>query len=277
MPETKVNGCTLWYELKGEGEYLLQIGGAGFAHENFGLVTEQMAEEFNVIDFDLRGYGLSERPEQEYSMELWADDIAALFDDIGIKSAHVHGTSMGGMVALALAARHPQKVNKMILSCAMAYGDTTQNAHMDVWKALAQAYGMGGEPLAQLIATHCLSRKFLDSSEGLPTVENIRQVLERNCSVPVFCSALDAVKKVDFRGDVPKIRQETLVMDGDEDILTPLDQGPSGAGNRWLAENLPNGELYIVKGSAHTNLMEMPDLSARVCIAFLKGEALPVE
>src|SRR4051794_34342601 len=84
MPDVTVNGCRIWYELKGSGDYLLQIGGAGFAHENFGFVTEDMARHFQVIEFDLRGYGLSERPEQAYSMDVWADDIAGLLDAIGV-------------------------------------------------------------------------------------------------------------------------------------------------------------------------------------------------
>ena len=76
MAHCTVRGCQLWYQISGGGDYLLQIGGAGFAHENFALVTDSMTEHFSVIEFDLRGYGLSERPVQAYSMEVWADDIA---------------------------------------------------------------------------------------------------------------------------------------------------------------------------------------------------------
>ena len=159
MADAQINGARIWYEVHGEGEdYLLQIGGAGFAHENFGFVTDKMTPHFKVIEFDLRGYGLSERPEQEYSMELWADDIKALFDAIGVERAHVHGTSMGGMVALAFAGRYPERVDGLVLDCASAKSDFMARAHWEVWKQLAQAYGMGGEPLALEIATKCLSR-----------------------------------------------------------------------------------------------------------------------
>jgi pimeloyl-ACP methyl ester carboxylesterase len=271
MPNVDVNGTTLWYEFRGEGEYLLQIGGAGFAHENFGFVTEEMAKHFKVIEFDLRGYGLSARPVQVYSMEEWADDIAALFDAIGVEKAHVHGTSMGGIVAIALAHRHPDKIDKLILDCPVAKGDDTANHNMDVWKALAEAYGMGGKPLAQLIATQCLSRGFLDTPQGGETVKVIAEVLERNCSVEVFTAACDAIKAMDLREALPKITAETLVMVGDQDILTPLDQGPKGAGGRYIAEHIPGAELYIIEGSGHTNLMEEPELSSRVVIDFLQG------
>ncbi|MCY4088289.1 MAG: alpha/beta fold hydrolase [Actinomycetia bacterium] len=123
MADATVNGCRLWYDLRGEGTHLLQIGGAGFAHENFGFVTDGMAKAFTVIDFDLRGYGLSERPEQPYSMDVWADDAAALLEAIGVEQAHVHGTSMGGIVAIRLAAKHPERVYGLVLDCTAAKSD----------------------------------------------------------------------------------------------------------------------------------------------------------
>ena len=166
MADAQINGARIWYEVHGEGEdYLLQIGGAGFAHENFGFVTDKMTPHFIPSSSILRGYGLS-ASEQEYSMEVWADDIKGLFDAIGVERAHVHGTSMGGMVALAFAGRYPELVDGLVLDCASAKSDFMARAHWEVWKQLAQAYGMGGEPLALEIATKCLSRRFLDTRPG---------------------------------------------------------------------------------------------------------------
>ena len=273
MPDITVNGCRLWYEFKGSGDYLLQIGGAGFAHENFGFVTEDMAKHFTVIDFDLRGYGLSERPVQKYTMEVWADDVAALLDATGVERAHVHGTSMGGMVAIKLAGKYPEKVDGLVLDCTAAKSDFMCRARFEVWKALARAYGMGSRELALELATQALSRPFLDTPRGPEVVDVIQQVLERNCSVPVFCAACDAMIEMDLTSDLPKITAPTLVMDGDVDILTPLDQGPDGIGNRAIAQLIPTAELYVIESCAHTNLMEEPELSTQVVVDFLKRVA----
>jgi pimeloyl-ACP methyl ester carboxylesterase len=130
VADAHINGARIWYEVRGEGEdYLLQIGGAGFAHENFGFVTDAMTPHFKVIEFDLRGYGLSERPEQEYSMDLWADDINWLFDAIGVERAHVHGTSMGGMVALVCGRCGAHR--RLVLDCAST-SPTSWLAHWEV-------------------------------------------------------------------------------------------------------------------------------------------------
>ncbi len=269
MPDATLNNCRIWYELKGSGDYLLQIGGAGFAHENFGFATDEMARHFTVIDFDLRGYGLSERPSQTYSMDVWADDVAAFLDHLGVERTHVHGTSMGGMVAMRLASKYPDRVAGLVLDCTCAKCDFMARSRFEVWKALASAYGMGSRELALELATQALSRGFLDSPAGPPVVDTIQEVLERNCSVDVFCGACDAMIEMDLSDDLARITASTLVMDGDEDILTPLDQGPEGVGNRAIADAIPGAELYVVEGCAHTNLMEQPELSSEIVVNFL--------
>lgn len=271
MAEATVNGCRIWYELRGSGRHLLQIGGAGFGHENFGFVTDAMAESFTVIDFDLRGYGLSERPEQRYSMDVWADDAADLLDAIGVEATHVHGTSMGGMVAMRLAAKYPERVNGLVVGCASAKSDFMSRARKEVWKALAQTYGMGSRELALELATQALSRDFLDSRRGPEVVDTIQQVLDRNCSVSVFCAACDAIAELDLSDDLPRIKAPTLVMDGDLDVLTPLEQGPDGIGSRAIAEAVPGAELYVIEGCGHANLLEAPELSTEVVVRFLQA------
>jgi pimeloyl-ACP methyl ester carboxylesterase len=120
LPHLTRNGCRLWYDVKGEGDDLLQIGGAGFAHMNFSAVTDRMAEHFRVIEVDQRGNGFSDRPDEKYTIEGWADDMAAVLDGIGVERAFVHGTSTGGMIAIKLAAKYPEKVRALILGATAA-------------------------------------------------------------------------------------------------------------------------------------------------------------
>jgi len=66
----RVNGVELWYEVTGEGEPVIQIHGAGFGHFNFAPATAHLARHFQVVDYDMRGYGQSDRPVQRYDMEV---------------------------------------------------------------------------------------------------------------------------------------------------------------------------------------------------------------
>src|SRR5580765_4964103 len=91
----QVNGVELWYQVSGEGEPVVQIHGAGFGHFNFAPATPVLSERFKVIDYDMRGYGQSDRPVQDYDMEVWADDVAGLLDALeisrGARARHLDG------------------------------------------------------------------------------------------------------------------------------------------------------------------------------------------
>ncbi|MGD9985472.1 alpha/beta fold hydrolase [Pseudonocardia sp.] len=270
MSHARVNDCNIWYEITGSGTPLLQIGGSGFAHENFAPVSGRMAEHFQVIDFDLRGYGGSDRPEQHYDMEVWADDCAALIDALGFDAVHVHGTSMGGMVAMKLAAKYPQKLRGLILSCTAARCDRMFASNLLVQKALAEAYGMGSEPLALAMSAGALSAAFLDTPDGAATATTIREVLERNCSLSVFRAAVDAIVAMDLSADLDRITAPTLVVCGDVDLLGGLDPGPSGIGNREISQRIPGAELAVMEGVGHANMLESPDESVRIMVDFLE-------
>ena len=115
-----VNGVSLWHRITGEGEPVVQIHGAGFGHFNFDPATPELSKQFRVVDYDMRGYGQSDKPLQHYDMEVWADDLAGLMDALGIEQAHVHGTSMGGMIAIVFAGKYPERTTSVVINCAAA-------------------------------------------------------------------------------------------------------------------------------------------------------------
>src|SRR5260370_2294794 len=116
----QVSGVDVWSEVWGEGEPVVQIQGAGFGHFNFAPATPELAKRFRVVDFDMRGYGRSDRPVQHYDMEVWADDVAGLLDALDIPEAHIHGTSMGGMIAIVFAGKYPERTASVVINCAAA-------------------------------------------------------------------------------------------------------------------------------------------------------------
>ncbi len=274
MSEVMVDGCRIWYEVAGEGETMLHIGGAGFGHENFNAVRERMRRQFKVIEFDLRGYGLSDRPEQEYSFDIWADDVAAVLKDAGIEKTHIHGTSMGGMVALKLAAKHQELVDCLIVSCTSAKSDAMMKTRRRVWKALGQAYGTDSRILGEEMASQALTRKFLDSPAGSGSAEKIQGVLTRNAPLFTWVAACDALIDSDLSADLAQVKAPTLVVAGDEDILTPLDTGPEGIGSRAIAQTLADAELEVMRGVAHTNMLEAPERSVAGIVDFVHRRML---
>jgi 3-oxoadipate enol-lactonase len=273
MAFAKVNGVNLYYEINGSGPPVIQIGGAVNGHEGYSLITPAMAEHFTVIDFDHRGYGQSDRPDQKYTMQTWVDDMAGLLDALGIQKCHVHGGSMGGFIACQFGAHYPERVDRLVFNGAVAKCDWMSRSYFYLWKRTAQEFGLGSEELALMLLTHAFSRKYLDEmvmSGSLHSLGWMQESITRNASLDIFCDACDAMANTDVTELLGQVTAPTLVLHGDEDILTALDGGPDGAGARAIAEGIPGAELYLLKGCGHGVLFERADEAVQQVITFLQ-------
>jgi pimeloyl-ACP methyl ester carboxylesterase len=274
MAFATVNGVQIYYEINGSGPPVIQIGGAVNGHEGYTLVTPRMAEKFTVIDFDHRGYGQSDRPDQKYTMDTWVDDMAGLLDALGIERCHVHGGSMGGFIACLFAARYPERVDRLVFNGAVAKCDWLARTNFYLWKKIANDYGLDSEELALMLLTHAFSRAYLDemvTSGNLHSLSWMQDSIRRNASLNVFSDACDAMAETDVTGLLGNITAPTLVLHGDEDWLTPLDCGPGGAGARVIHEGIKGSELYILEGCGHGVLFERPDEAVNKTIEFLSA------
>jgi pimeloyl-ACP methyl ester carboxylesterase len=273
----EVNGIKLWYRITGEGEPVLQLHGCGFGHFNFDAATPILSKKFKVIDFDMRGYGQSDRPEQEYDMEVWADDAAALLVALGIEKAHIHGTSMGGMVAQVFAAKYPEMTQSVVVNCSAAKLDRYGKLLFKNWRDLAEASGPDSRVLAELISWQALSAQFLESegSEGL--VDGIHQILSDSNSKAVFIAAVDSIINLDIRDSARAITSPALVLGGDIDPMTPWNHAPSGAGQQWLADNIPGAEKYVIAGSSHSTIFDNTEEHCRVVESFFTRNSLALK
>ena len=118
MPTAAVNGLSLYFERAGSGEPLLFISGTGGDLRNKpNQFDGPLGKAFDMISYDQRGLGRSDKPDRRYTMADYADDAAALMDSQGWDQAHVVGVSFGGMVAQELALRHPAKIRRLVLAC----------------------------------------------------------------------------------------------------------------------------------------------------------------
>jgi hypothetical protein len=105
MATIEANGITMNYEVQGAGEPLLLIPYLAADQACYAFQVAEYAKHFRCISVDLRGAGLTDKPEGDYTTELFADDVAAFMDAIGVERAHVSGLSLGAATGMWLAAK----------------------------------------------------------------------------------------------------------------------------------------------------------------------------
>jgi pimeloyl-ACP methyl ester carboxylesterase len=268
----EVNGANLWYRLSGEGEPVVQIHGAGFGHFNFDPATPELSKHFQVVDYDLRGYGQSDRPVQAYDMEVWADDLAGLQDALGLGPTHVHGTSMGGMIAIVFAGKHPERTTSVVINCAAAKLGVTGRLIFKNWIDVVRLdpAGPGSRLLAELITWEALSKRFLEEEDSEALADHIQTILRDSNDLEVFTAACQAMCDMDLTPWLPRITSPALVLGGDEDVMTPWDQGPGGVGQEGIYEGIPKAEKHVIRGSNHSTIFDGTEEHNRVVIDFFK-------
>jgi pimeloyl-ACP methyl ester carboxylesterase len=265
-----INGTGIWFEMRGSGPCMVQIGGAVSAHEGYAPITEQLTADFEILDYDHRGYGLSDRPDQRYDIDVWCDDLVALLDHVGRERVHVHGGSMGSFVAIGFALRYPERVDRLLLGAgAVARCDQMGISHFRVWQHLASAYGVESVQMAEELVNKAFSRHHIDTVGLGPLTEAMVDSTTRNTSTHVFIDACQVMIDADVAGGLAQISSPTLVMVGSADVLTPLDAGPAGLGARAVSEMIPDARLAVFEGSGHGHYVEQPDQTLAAIYDFM--------
>ena len=218
----------------------------------------------------MRGYGASDRPVQDYDMEVWADDLAGLMDALEIEQAHVHGTSMGGMIAIVFAGKYPERTTSVVINCAAAKLGVTGRLIFKNWIDIARMDpdGPGSRVLAELITWQALSKRFLEEQNAEELTDLIQQILRDSNRIEVFTAACQAMCDMDLTEWLPKITSPALVLGGDEDVMTPWDQGPGGVGQQGIYEGIAGAEKHVIRGSNHSTIFDGTEEHNRVVIDF---------
>jgi pimeloyl-ACP methyl ester carboxylesterase len=271
--KVEVRGANLWYRITGDGEPVVQIHGAGFGHFNLDPVTPLVADAgFMVVDYDMRGYGRSDRPVQRYDMEVWADDLVGLMDVLGIDEAHVHGTSMGGMIAIVVAGKYPERTTSVVINCAAAKLGVMGKLIFKNWIDIARIdpAGPASRILAELITWQAVNKRFLEAQGAVALADHVQQILRDSNDLEVCTTAWQAMIDMDVTPWLSRITSPALVLGGDEDLMTPWDQGPNGVGQAGIYEAIENAEKHVIRGAGHSTIFDATEEHARTVIEFFR-------
>jgi 3-oxoadipate enol-lactonase len=261
------DGIRLWYELTGPeaGPVVIQFGGGLFGRHNFGLVNDGFREHFRLLSFDARGYGASSRPREAYSIEAWAADGAALLDAVGLERVYVHGTSMGGMIAIAFTALYPEHTIAACADVAFAKPDVYRRTLFRVWRRMAEA--MPWDDFSDHVTTQAVGAAFMESADGANIFQLVRDIVGLNDPYTVRQACL-AMENMDLSPLIPRITRPLLMTNGTHDVLCPPDLAPSGLGARKMAEQNEHVTLVEFPDIGHADLVECPQDAIRIVTDF---------
>jgi pimeloyl-ACP methyl ester carboxylesterase len=273
MPYAQIDdGLRVYYELTGpeDSPVVIQFGGGLFGRHNFGAVNDGFRDAgFRLLAFDARGYGASDHPHEEFTIEGWARDGAALLDAIGLEQVLVHGTSMGGMIAIAFAALYPERTIAACADVAFAKPDVYRVTLFRVWRRMAES--MPWDDFSDHVTTQAVGAKFLESEEGKDTFELVRTVIGWNDPYTVRQACI-AMEKMDLTELVPKIERPLLMTNGTYDILCPPELAPSGLGARQMAAMNPQITTHEFPDIGHADLLECPADAVRIVSGFFRDQ-----
>jgi pimeloyl-ACP methyl ester carboxylesterase len=258
-------GETIWYRISGSGEPLLHIHGSAFGHRNFEKLTPLMAEHFEVIDFDLPGYGES-RGAPQSDMTGIADQVFNFIRAAGFDRVHLHGTSFGAMVGLTLAARHPEVIDKLVLSCFLARYDNAARMMRATWKRTARDSSM--EAVADLTSVAGFARGFYDRPEAQAQLASMRVAFSKN-TPEAFIAGTETIERTDLSPFLSQVTAPILLLAGQEDNMTPFSPSESGVGFAQITKLLPAAELVVLQDCGHYLVIEQPEKAAEKIVEFI--------
>lgn len=238
MPTKNVNGITRYYEIHGSGEPLMIIQGMGVDLSSVEPITAAFAENYRVIAFDSRGVGRTDKPDIPYSIEMMVTDTLDLMDALSLRQVHILGVSMGSMIAIALAAADPKRVNGLVLHVASHRVPFLMNT---LWRIMWNT-NAGRRKMIR-------DSTFLFNQKYPPTPESF---------VRMGMAPLD----FDGRNVLPNIHAPTLILNGTTDQVVPMSI------TRELAQGIKGARLILADGD-HLFSARDPDLLIKPALEFL--------
>jgi 3-oxoadipate enol-lactonase len=263
MPVVRANDIDIYYEVTGEGEPLVLIPYLAADQACYAFQVAEYAKHFQCFTVDLRGAGLTDKPDGTYTTELFADDIAAFMQAAGISRAHVSGLSLGAATGIWLAAKYPDRVKSLSLHSAWPATDPYLKAVVEGWQIMAQGLGSVTEMVIKGIFPWCFTPELYavrpEYIDGLADFVRSRPM----APVDALLRQSDAVIGHDAAAHLGQIQAPTQVTFGRHDAVTSTRfAGP-------LTNAIKDSELIVFEDCAHAPIYEnVEDFNQRT-LAFL--------
>lgn len=264
MPKIKANGADIYHELHGpEGaDVLVLSNGVLMSTASWGYQLPVLAKHYRVLLYDCRGMWQSDHPPGPYTMELHADDLAALLDGLHIDRAHIAGISYGAELSLAFALKYPARARSLIVSSAVSHIDPLLAGWMQSWIAATRAH----DPELLFAVTYPLNFSEAWIAANSAALDAARQRYA-TLDMDAFLELLLGFSRLSLTDQLHQISAPALVIVGEEDLLKPRKYA------EIIAGEIAGAELAVVPHAGHAVCWEQPGLFNTLLLGFLAKHA----
>jgi 3-oxoadipate enol-lactonase len=222
-------------------------------------VVERLSGSAQLLTYDCRGHGASDKPAGPYTIDLFADDLSDLLDAAGWKNAIVAGASMGGSVTLGFAAKYPSRISALGLFDTTAWYGPDAPSNWEDRAVKATTEGLSG--LVGFQKTRWFGEKFREQNADIVDA-SVATFLKND--VAAYAETCRMLGNFDLRSSLARIAVPTAVAVGEEDYATPLAMAND------LHAGIKNSTLTVIKSGRHLTPLEKPDEIAAQLTTLLK-------
>ncbi len=257
MPFCDAGSLRMHYRITGQGPPLVLIMGLSGDLTWWDPLARELEKSFRLLLFDNRGAGLTDKPEDRYTIPMFASDTVSLMTALGIPKAHIFGVSMGGMIAQEIALRHPDRVDHLVLGCTHAGGKGFTMPSAESVQAMTLTRGKSLEEIARQNMTILFGPRFRRENRAFVEAMMARYVENPPPRKP-FTQQFWAAIGHDCHDRLEEIRQPTLILTGDADILVPPEN------SKTLRALIPGSRLVHLEGAGHVFFIEEVEKTAQI-------------
>lgn len=264
MPRAKINGTNIYYESHGEGYPLVFTYGLGGSTVEWEDQIPVFSRHYRFIVWDPRGHGRSDSPDaaEDYSQEIFAEDLKGLLDHLDIHQAYIGGLSMGGGIATRFTVLNPHRVAALLIidSASAAGRKSTQEARRmrENIIRLAETEGMQAAAEYSIKNNPNVTSSVASGSDQEDRIRRMYLALNpvgyAHCARMLMDTVFDSglLQNIDF---------PTLVLAGDKDPALPA--------CRFIHEKIHGSQLVVIPNAGHLSNWDQPEAFNQAVLEFL--------
>lgn len=244
------DGARIHYQVSGHGPPMLLIHGYPLSGALFARNRPALDDHYTVVTLDQRGYGQSQAPNADATIQTYAQDALALLDKLKVDKAIIGGMSMGGPIALAMYREAPQRFAGLMLI------DTTARPagppEAGLWNGVATLVrNKGVDALPMVLTKDMLTGQTRLHDTAL--VDSLKGIVLKASKNGAIAGARALANRPDAQPTLGTIKVSTLIIVGVEDTIYPIDMAKA------MQKAIPHAKLAMIPGAAHAAVMEKPD------------------